>query len=63
MKGQQVVPRDVFIAAVHPKLHKPEGKDLVALLVTVSGSKDGKDVARLRSASSIFTTPFMASAR
>jgi len=42
VKGQQVVPRDVFIAAVHPKLHKPEGKDLVALLVTVSGIKDGR---------------------
>jgi len=42
VKGQQVVPRDVFIAAVHPKLHKPEGKDLVALLVKVSGTKDGK---------------------
>lgn len=42
VKGQQVVPRDVFIAAVHPKLHKPEGKDLVALLIRVSGIKDGK---------------------
>ena len=42
VKGQQVVPRDVFIAAVHPKLHKPEGRDLVALLVKVSGIKDGK---------------------
>ena len=42
VKGQQVVPRDVFIAAVHPKLHKPEGQDLVALLVKVSGIKDGR---------------------
>ena len=41
VKGQQVVPRDVFIAAVHPKLHKPKGKDLVALLVQVSGSRAG----------------------
>jgi lysine 6-dehydrogenase len=41
VKGQQVVPRDVFIAAVHPKLHKPKGRDLVALLVRVSGSKGG----------------------
>ena len=41
VKGQQVVPRDVFIAAVHPKLHKPEGKDLVALLIRVSGVKNG----------------------
>jgi len=39
VKGQQVVPRDVFIAAVHPKLHKPKGRDLVALLVEVTGTK------------------------
>jgi lysine 6-dehydrogenase len=42
VKGQQVVPRDVFIAAVHPKLHKPQGRDLVALLIRVSGTKGGK---------------------
>lgn len=42
VKGQQVVPRDVFIAAVHPKLHKPKGQDLVALLIRVSGIKDGR---------------------
>ncbi|HEX5633927.1 MAG TPA: saccharopine dehydrogenase C-terminal domain-containing protein [Gemmatimonadales bacterium] len=42
VKGQQVVPRDVFIAAVQPRLHKPRGRDLVALLVLVSGTKDGK---------------------
>jgi lysine 6-dehydrogenase len=41
VKGKSVVPRDVFIAAVHPKLHKPQGKDLVALRVTVRGTKDG----------------------
>ena len=41
VKCQQVVPRDVFIAAVHPKLHKPKGRDLVALLVKVSGTKGG----------------------
>jgi lysine 6-dehydrogenase len=41
VKGKSVVPRDVFIAAVHPKLHKPQGKDLVALRVTVSGTKGG----------------------
>ena len=41
VKGQQVVPRDVFIAAVHPKLHKPKGRDLVALLVKVGGTKGG----------------------
>ncbi|MGH7586432.1 MAG: saccharopine dehydrogenase family protein [Gemmatimonadales bacterium] len=42
VKGQSVVPRDLFIAAVTPKLHKPEGKDLVALRVEVSGTKQGK---------------------
>jgi lysine 6-dehydrogenase len=42
VKGQRVVPRDAFIAAVMPKLHKPEGRDLVALRVEVSGQKGGK---------------------
>jgi lysine 6-dehydrogenase len=41
VKGQQVVPRDAFIASVSPKLHKPKGQDLVALQVQVSGRKDG----------------------
>ena len=42
VKGQQVVPRDLFIAAVSPQLTKPEGHDLVALRVDVSGIKDGQ---------------------
>jgi lysine 6-dehydrogenase len=42
VKGQRVVPRDLFIAAVTPKLRKPEGRDLVALRVEASGTKDGK---------------------
>ena len=42
VKGKSVVPRDVFIAAVHPKLHKPQGQDLVALQVIVTGKKAGK---------------------
>jgi lysine 6-dehydrogenase len=41
VKGQQVTPRDVFIAAVHPMLHKPGGKDLIALLVRVTGVRNG----------------------
>lgn len=41
VKGQKVVPRDAFIASVSPKLTKPEGRDLVALRVVVSGIKDG----------------------
>jgi len=39
VKGKKVAPRDMFIAAVHPKLHKPEGRDLVALQVQVTGQK------------------------
>ncbi len=42
VKGQSVVPRDLFIAAVHPLLHKPQGRDLVALKVVARGTKDGK---------------------
>jgi lysine 6-dehydrogenase len=42
VKGKQVVPRDLFIAAVHPRLFKPEGRDLVALKVEVSGTSKGK---------------------
>ena len=45
VKGQRVVPRDVFIAAVHPKLHKPQGQDLVALQVKVTGQKGGRPTA------------------
>jgi lysine 6-dehydrogenase len=42
VKGLKVIPRDVFIATVQPKLTKPKGRDLVALRVVVSGMKDGK---------------------
>jgi lysine 6-dehydrogenase len=42
VKGKKIVPRDVFIAAVSPKLTKPNGRDLVALQVEVSGAKGGK---------------------
>jgi lysine 6-dehydrogenase len=42
VKGQRVVPRDVFIATAGPRLTKPHGKDLVALRVTVRGTKAGK---------------------
>ena len=36
-----VVPRDAFIEIVSPRLRNPEGRDLVALRVEVSGEKDG----------------------
>lgn len=41
VKGRTIVPRDVFIAAVQPKLSKPDGKDLVALRVVVTGQRKG----------------------
>jgi lysine 6-dehydrogenase len=37
VRGTKVVPRDAFIAAVSPKLSKPDGRDLVALRVEVTG--------------------------
>lgn len=40
--GTSVVPRDLAIAVMKPRLMKPEGKDLVALRVVVSGKKGGK---------------------
>lgn len=40
--AQEVVPRQLFIAAVEPKLKNPEGRDLVALRVEVEGVKDGQ---------------------
>ncbi len=43
VKGLKVIPRDLFVSAVGPRLTKPKGHDLVALRVTVEGSKDGKD--------------------
>ena len=42
VKGTKVVPRDVFIATVLPRLTKPHGHDLVALRVVVKGTKGGK---------------------
>lgn len=44
VKGTQVVPRDVFIASVGPRLRKDyrESPDLVALRVEVEGERDGE---------------------
>jgi lysine 6-dehydrogenase len=44
VKGTKVVPRDAFIAAVSPRLTKPNGRDLVALRVEVTG-RNGRRVA------------------
>jgi lysine 6-dehydrogenase len=46
VKGQKVIPRDVFVSVVGPKLTKPKGKDLLALRVTVAGTKSGKPATR-----------------
>jgi lysine 6-dehydrogenase len=46
VKGVKVAPRDVFVAAVGPKLSKPKGKDLLALRVIVRGTKNGRPAER-----------------
>ncbi len=42
VKGVRISPRDVAVAAMGPRLTKPDGTDLVALRVLVSGTKAGK---------------------
>ena len=46
VKGMSVIPRDVAIAAMGPRLRKPQGKDLVALRVVVEGERGGETVSR-----------------
>src|SRR3954464_9435747 len=46
VKGTQVIPRDVFVNVVGPKLTKPTGKDLLVLRVEVTGKKGGKPATR-----------------
>jgi len=41
VKGIKVVPRDLVVAAMGPRLTKPKGKDLVALRVSGEGTKAG----------------------
>lgn len=41
VKGQKVTPRDVAVAAMGPRLRKPDSPDLVALRVVVEGTKGG----------------------
>lgn len=55
VKGVSISPRDVFIAAVQPKLFKPEGRDLVALRVVAKGTRDGKERSRFSSCSTTTT--------
>jgi lysine 6-dehydrogenase len=42
-KGVRVVPRDVAVAVMTPRLTKPGGRDLVALRVRVAGRQGGAD--------------------
>jgi lysine 6-dehydrogenase len=42
VKGMKVVPRDLVVAAMGPRLTKPDGQDLVALRVFAEGTKGGK---------------------
>lgn len=41
VKGQNVVPRDLFIACAEPRLRRPESRDLVALRVEAEGLRGG----------------------
>jgi lysine 6-dehydrogenase len=42
VKGVKVVPRDLVVAAMGPRLTRPEAYDLVALRVFAEGTKNGK---------------------
>jgi len=42
VKGMKVVPRDLVVAAMGPRLTKPNGHDLVAMRVYAEGTRDGK---------------------
>lgn len=46
VKGQKVVPRELFVSVVGPRLTKPKGRDLLALRVTVAGARKGKPATR-----------------
>jgi lysine 6-dehydrogenase len=46
VKGQRVVPRDLAIAVMQPRLTKPASPDLVALRVVVEGTRGGERVSR-----------------
>ncbi len=45
LNGRPVVPRDLFIAVVEPKLLKPDSPDVVVLRVIVSGERAGRETA------------------
>jgi lysine 6-dehydrogenase len=41
VKGVDVIPRDVAVAVMTPRLTRPGARDLVALRVSVSGTRGG----------------------
>jgi lysine 6-dehydrogenase len=45
--GMSVIPRDVAVSVMTPRLSKADKRDLVALRVTVSGTKDGTPASRM----------------
>ena len=45
LNGRQVVPRDLFIAVVEPKLLKPGSPDVVVLRVIVAGDRNGREAS------------------
>ena len=46
VKGQRVVPRDLAVAVMGPRLRRPKSPDLVAVRVVVEGERDGEPVSR-----------------
>ncbi|GJG87852.1 saccharopine dehydrogenase [Gemmatimonadetes bacterium T265] len=46
VKGQRIVPRDVAVAVMGPRLRKPASPDLVAVRVVVEGEDDAGSVSR-----------------
>ncbi len=42
VKGVRVIPRELVVSVLGPKLTKPDGRDIVALRVLVEGTKAGK---------------------
>ena len=46
VKGHKVVPRDLSLAVMGPRLRKPAGRDLVAMRVVAEGERGGETVRR-----------------
>jgi lysine 6-dehydrogenase len=44
VNGTKIAPRAVAVAAMGPRLTKPNGRDLVALRVVVEGTRGGKPI-------------------